>query len=56
MPGTSGIASLKHYKGEQNIGEVQASQECGSSKPADWLAFFFGGGVQMWFTPTRYLT
>ena len=37
--GTSSSTNLKHYKGEQNIGEVQTSQECGSWKPADWLVF-----------------
>ena len=37
------MTNSKHYKGKQNIGEVQTSQECGSWKPADWLGFFFWG-------------
>lgn len=40
MPGTSRMTNCKHYKGKQNIGEVQPSQECGRWKPADWLGFF----------------
>ena len=34
------MTKCKHYKGKQNKGEVQTSQECGSWKPADWLGFF----------------
>ena len=39
MSGTIKTTNSKRYEVQQNISEVQQSQECGSWKPTDWLCF-----------------